>query len=99
MLRERKIHCDAPGCVRGVVAGPKPFTDEWATPCHVCLGYGSLSLESLCKRIGECPSTVAKLFKPHRKMRAKVAARITGKLCDLLSPPPVKPVKQQEMFA
>lgn len=91
LIRDLKIRCDAPGCRRGVVHG------EWPQPCPVCGGRGSFSLEALCEKIGECESTMRKLFRPHRKMRAKVAARICAKIVDLVTPP--KASKQQEMFA
>jgi len=82
MIRDLAIRCDAAGCVRGVVHLPAGFGD----PCQVCGGRGSISLGALCKHIGECESTMRKLFKPRRRMRAKVAARICGKLVDLVSP-------------
>ena len=64
------LTCDAPGCVRGLVhrAG------GWADPCKVCGGSGGVALGTLCKRIGEHESTVRRLFKPKRKMRAKTCA-------------------------
>jgi hypothetical protein len=93
MYRDLKIRCDAPGCVRGILhlEGAADFPQ----PCSVCGGRGSFSLEGLCKRIGEHESTVRKLFRPNRRMRAKVAARICGKVVDLMAP---QPSKQQEMF-
>lgn len=74
------LTCDAPGCVRGLVhrAG------GWADPCKVCGGSGGVALGTLCKRIGEHESTVRRLFKPKRKMRAKTCARIVGKIVDLV---------------
>ena len=75
------VACDAPGCVRGLVhrdAG-------WADPCKVCGGAGGVPLGTLCRRIGEHESTVRKLLKPGRRMRPKVAARIMGKILDVVA--------------
>ena len=85
-----KILCDAPGCRRGVVHRREGFGD----PCGFCGGRGSVSLASLCKRLDECESTMRKLFKPHRRMRSSVAARICRKLVDLVTPA----AGQMEMF-
>lgn len=98
--RDLKIRCDAPGCVRGVVHGRRDANgaaQSWALPCLVCEGRGSVSLEALCKRIGECETTMRKLLKKRPPaMRAKVAARICGKLVDLMTPTTAS--KQKEMF-
>ena len=74
------IACTAPGCVRGLV-----HLQQWANPCKVCNGAGSLSVAEVCRRIGEDESTFTRLLK-NRPMRAKTCARIAGKLADLLSP-------------
>lgn len=77
------VACDAPGCVRGLVhrAG------GWADPCRVCYGLGGITFSALCRRIGEHESTVKKLFKPGRRMRPKVTARIMGKILDVIAVP------------
>jgi hypothetical protein len=93
-VRDLAIRCDAPGCRRGVIWS-ETFQHY---PCPLCEGRGSISLEAMCRRIGEHDSTVRKLLKPRARMRPKVAARICSKLVDLVSPP-TKKTKQQEMFA
>ena len=74
------LNCDARGCVRGLV-----HRAEWADPCTVCGGTSVVSLGALCKRIGEHESTVRRLLKPKERMRAKVAARIMGKILEVVS--------------
>ena len=68
--------CDAPGCVRGLVHLP----GGWADKCNRCGGAGGISLAELCRRIGEHDSTVRRLLRPSRRMRARTAARILDKL-------------------
>ena len=74
------IVCEAPGCVRGVVhraAG-------WGDPCRFCRGLGGVSLTELCRRINEHESTVVRILKPDRRMRARTAARILDKLLEIV---------------
>ena len=78
------VTCDAPGCVRGLVHRD----GGWADPCGVCGGAGGVPLGALCRRIGEHESTVRKLFKPRRRMRAKTASRIMGKILDVVGASP-----------
>ncbi len=75
------VACDAPGCVRGLVhrAG------GWADPCKVCGGAGGVALGTLCKRIGECESTVRRLLRPGRRMRSRTTSRIMEKILDLIT--------------
>lgn len=87
------IHCDAPGCVRGIVSGK--LLSDFGRPCDVCKGYGSLSLHALAERIGENESTLRRVLKTHRNMRPKVTARICGKIMDLIAP---TKLKQPELF-
>lgn|GEM_PF-3407770 len=75
------VACDAPGCVRGLVHRP----GGWADPCRVCGGSGGIPFGTLCKRIGEHESTVRRLLKPGRRMRAKTASRIMGKILDVVA--------------
>ncbi len=96
MVRDLAIVCDAPGCVRGLIRN-MIHGDDWPQACRVCGGRGSISIEALCKRIGECDTTVRRVLKQRTRMRPKVAARICGKLIDLIEPP--KETKQKEMFA
>lgn len=95
MARSLAITCDAPGCVRGIVAARN--TSDFGSPCAICGGFGSLSLDTLCRLLQENDSTVGKLLSgrrvlragepaPGTRMRAKVAARICGKLVDLAMP-------------
>ena len=73
------IKCDAPGCVRGIVHRAQGFGD----PCKMCGGLGALTLTRICKLIDESPSTVRKLVRMRRPMRARIAARICGKIVEL----------------
>jgi hypothetical protein len=75
------IACEVPTCVRGLVhrAG------GWADPCQFCGGLGGITLAELCRRINEHESTVARIFKPDRRMRARTAARILDKLLEELA--------------
>lgn len=94
MTHDLRIRCDL--CVRGIVQSPIPGSRHtWPDACKICRGRGSLSLATLCKYIDENESTVAKLFKPNRRMRSSVCARICGKLMKIVDPP--KP-KQPELF-
>lgn len=83
MVRSTTLTCDAPGCVRGLVAQ----SCGWADPCKFCGGAGTVSLAELCRRIDESESTVRKLLRPNRRMRPKVAARIMGKLLEIVEVP------------
>ena len=74
------VTCDAPGCVRGLVHRE----GGWADPCKFCGGDGGISFAALCRRLGEHESTVVKLVKPRRRMRAKTAARILDKILNLM---------------
>lgn len=75
------VACDVGGCVRGLVhrAG------GWADPCKFCGGAGGISFAELCRRLNEHESTVVKLLKPRRRMRARTAARILDKLLALVA--------------
>ena len=75
------ITCDL--CTRGII-----HKTEWGEPCPVCMGKGELTLERVCLLLDECPSTVVKLLKPRRKMRAKTAARLLDKLCTIIETRP-----------
>lgn len=93
MPRDLYIVCDV--CRRGLIHGP-----EWSRPCPVCKGRGSMSLATLCELIGEWESTVRKLFRTNKKMRAKVAARICDKIVNLTTyGAPNPPPKQPELFS
>lgn len=74
------IRCDAPNCTRGLIHRPEGFAD----PCPVCRGTGELTLARVCALLEENPSTVVKLLKPRRRMRAKTAARLLDKILALL---------------
>ena len=76
------IACDASGCVRGLVHRD----GGWADPCRICGGSGAVPLGTLCRRIGEHESTVRRLLKPRARMRSKVAARIMGKILEVVGP-------------
>lgn len=73
------VLCDVGGCVRGLVHRE----GGWADPCKFCGGAGCVSFAELCRRLGEYESTVVKLLKPHRRMRARTAARILDKIVSL----------------
>ena len=73
------VKCDVAGCVRGLV-----HRGEWADPCPFCGGAGYVSWEALAERLGECVSTLRKLDRPHRKMRAKTAARLVEKIMEVV---------------
>ena len=72
------IRCDAKGCVRGVV-----HRGDFGEMCKFCLGKGAISLGDLACNIGECESTLRKLLRPHRAMRASVCARIVEKITEV----------------
>lgn len=74
------LACGAPGCVRGLVHRD----GGWADPCKTCGCAGYLTFAELCRRIHEHESTVIRILKPHRSMRAKTAARILHKLIALV---------------
>lgn len=80
---QQVIACDSPGCTRGLIHLPGGF----ANPCSVCLGSGELTLARICSLLGENRSTVIKLLKPRRRMRAKTASRMLDKLLTLLATP------------
>jgi hypothetical protein len=71
------IACDR--CTCGFIHRP----DGWSDPCPFCKGLGGITFAELCRRLEENESTVIKLFKPLRAMRAKTAARILDKLLAL----------------
>lgn len=75
--------CDGRGWVRGRI--------HPAEQCSFCGGSGALSWGALAKKLGEHPSTLARV----RQLRArpKTAQRVFEKLCKLLWPK-----GQQEMF-
>lgn len=56
---------------------------EWADPCPVCKGRGSLTFAELCRTIAESPSTMRRLLKGG-KTRGKTATRILDKLVELV---------------
>ena len=85
-MKELSIHCDAAGCVRGIVHDRVTFKHH---ACGLCGGRGSLSLETLCRAISENPSTVRRVMKLRRPMRAKVAARICAKLVAICERAPI----------
>jgi hypothetical protein len=70
------VVCDAPECVRGLVHRD----GGWADPCKFCGGVGHVSFASICRMINEHESTMRKLLKPKKRMRARTAARILDKL-------------------
>jgi hypothetical protein len=84
--RPLQIECDR--CIRGFVHNGS----EWPTRCLFCSGRGSMSLDHICFAIRENVSTVRKLLRPNKRMRAKVAYRIFLNLDRWLHP------KQPEMF-
>jgi hypothetical protein len=86
--RTKKIPCDL--CRKGVA----PSADGWGKPCSVCSGYGSISLEALCKRIGEHPSTMTRVLRLKR-VRVKTAERVLDRVLALVSP---APLRQPELF-
>lgn len=96
MIADLYFVCDAYGCVRGLV---KTGGNDWPVPCPVCKGRGSISLAKLCKRIGEHESTVRRILQRRARSRSKVAARICGKVVDLLATYSKTKTKQTEMFA
>lgn len=84
--RDLRVRCDQ--CVQGLI----PKGNAWPERCPFCAGRASVSLERVCRQIGENVSTVRKLLRPNRRMRAKVAYRILTNLDKWLRP------KQPEMF-
>lgn len=84
--RDLRVRCDQ--CVQGLI----PKGNAWPERCPFCAGRGSISLERVCEKIGENVSTVRKLLRPNRRMRAKVAHRIFLNLDKWLHP------RQPEMF-
>jgi hypothetical protein len=70
------ITCSAPGCRRGLVHQ----VGGWTDPCKFCSGLGYITFAELCRRIHEHESTVIRILKPDRRMRARTAARILDKL-------------------
>lgn len=86
MIRPLIIRCDM--CRSGII----PNGNAWPERCRFCIGRGSMSLEHICLAIRENVSTVRKLLRPNRPMRAKVAYRILLNLDKWLHP------KQPELF-
>jgi hypothetical protein len=85
------IHCDAPGCIRGLVR-----EGEWGRPCNVCGGRGGFSVYAVSKRLEEDDGTLRRILDPSKRMRPKTAARICAKIVDLVTR---KHQKQRDMFA
>lgn len=81
------ITCDL--CTRGILK-----RGDWGEPCPTCLGKSELTLERVCILLEECPSTVVKLLKPRRRMRAKTAARLLDKLLRLQASASTEPASR-----
>jgi hypothetical protein len=75
------VDCDAVDCRHGLIWG-----EEWHRPCPTCGGLGYFTVWSLSRRIDECDATMKRVLEPTTRMRPKVAARICGKLVDLVTP-------------
>lgn len=68
-------------CKSGFVVKPGA---EWPTTCPLCGGRSEVSVGTLCTLIEENETTMTKLLRPKKRMIAKVAFRIFGKLAKLV---------------
>jgi len=75
------FHCDAPGCVRGII-----HKGAFGEPCSFCEGRGQLALAELARKLDEDPVIIQRLTKPRRKMRVKTCQRLLKKLMDVIAP-------------
>ena len=76
------LKCDAPNCRRGLVHLRGGFGD----PCTICNGRGELHLAEVARLLDENEATLAKVLKPHGRMRVKACRRILDKVAAVLWP-------------